>query len=169
MRNLREHFMKRLYAAIIVLGLAASLQVKTSQNADHNYIRQVISQSNPNVMINGTPLLIYVTMQLVRLDKAHAAEWHNLLTTLLNRKVNVDVLDTKEYTALMYAAYYGHCPAAALLLNHGAQAMFYNKNGESALTVAYEGQKYASSETQKKQYAQLIALLTNSTNRRARS
>lgn len=161
--------MKRLYAAIIVLGLAASLQVKTSsQNADHNYIRQVISQANPNIMINGTPLLIYVTMQLVRLDKANATEWQNLLTTLLKKpKVNVDVLDTKEYTALMYAAYYGHCSAAALLLTHGAQAAFYNKNGESALTTAYEGQKYAS-ETQKKQYAQLIALLTSSTTRKAR-
>jgi ankyrin repeat protein len=161
--------MKRLYTAIIVLFLAASLHVKTAPNTDQNYIRQLISQANPNIMINGTPLIIYVTMQLVRLDKANATEWHNMLTTLLQKqKLNVDVLDTKEYTALMYAAYYGHCTAAALLLNHGAQAAFYNKNGESALTTAYEGQKYAS-ETQKKQYAQLIALLTSSTNRKART
>ena len=144
--------------------LADAVQEKTPR---HEYILQLISHgANPNITVNGCPLIIYVTMKLVRKKTADDAKWYQLLETLLTHKAKVDDLDTNRYTALMYAAYYGHYDAVALLLAHHAHAGFCNAYGKSPITEAQDGRAFALNEKQKEQYTKIIALLTTYTKKR---
>lgn len=158
--------------SICLLGLALGLSAHASDSASlqsaiqertlrSEYILQLLSHgTNSNIKIDGAPLVVYVTMKLVRRKTADEHKWYAILSSLLNHTTNVDDLDTNSYTALMYAAYYGHYNAVTLLLAHNAQAGFYNAYGRSPITVAQDGRASALTDEQKNRYAQIIALLT---------
>ena len=123
-------------------------------------MRMLASGLNPNMTVNGCPLIIYVTMKLVRKKTADDAQWFTMLSAILNMRAHVDELDTNLHTALMYASYYGHDQAVKLLLNYHAQAGFMNDRGESPISKAHDGYKSALTENQEKRYKEIIALLT---------
>lgn len=169
--------MKRTYTLIALLSLtilaiaevgaaaqpmaanfAEEIQEKTPRH--DLMMRMLASGVNPNMTINGCPLIIYVTMKLVRKKTADEAQWYTMLSTILKMRAHVDELDTNLHTALMYASYYGHDQAVKLLLNHHAQAGFCNDRGESPISKAHDGYNSAFTETQKKRYKEIIALLT---------
>lgn len=169
--------MIRTYTLIFALGLAFGLHVQAASpdlasvvqetRLRNEYIIQLLSHgANPNIMINGCPLIIYVTMKIVRKKTPDEAKWYEILETLLKHRAIVDNLDTNSYTALMYAAYYGHYDAVALLLNYNAQAGFTNAYGESPVIAAHKGHDSAPTERQKQQYRNIIALLTRYVNKR---
>jgi len=170
--------MKRFFTITGILSLAllslanASTAMRAStldlerevqeQAPRHDYILQLLAHgSNPNITVNGCPLVIYVTMKLVRKKTTDHAKWFEVLRTLLKKKAHVDELDTNYHTALMYAAYYGHYDAAALLLSHHAKADFCNERGESPISQAHAGHKLALTETEKQRYVKIIALLSS--------
>jgi ankyrin repeat protein len=172
-----ELFMKHTYTLIALLGLAvvaiaevsAAAQTSTADFVQeiqekaprHDVMmRMLASGLNPNMTINGCPLIIYVTMKLVRKKTVDEAQWYAMLSTILKMRAHVDELDTNLHTALMYASYYGHDQAVKLLLNHQAQAGFCNDRGESPISKAHDGYNSAFTETQKKRYKEIIALLT---------
>lgn len=169
--------MKRTYTLIALLTLAMLAIADTSaavhpETVDlvrevqekaprHDLMmRMLASGLNPNITVNGCPLIIYVTMKLVRKKTADEAQWFNMLTTMLKMRASVDELDTNLHTALMYASYYGHDQAVKLLLNHHAQAGFCNDRGESPISKAHDGYNSALTENQKKRYKEIITLLT---------
>jgi ankyrin repeat protein len=140
-------------------SLASAIQERTLRS---EYILELLSHgANSNIKIDGAPLVVYVTMKLVRRKTADEQKWYAILTSLLNHITNVDDLDTNGYTALMYAAYYGHYDAVGLLLAHNAQAGFYNAYGKSPLTLAQDGRASALTQDQKNRYTQIITLLLN--------
>lgn len=160
-------FMTMLFLSSALLGLqvhasdqplASAIQDKA---VDNEYVLQLLSHgANPNITVNGCPLIIYVTMKLVRKKTADEEKWYEILKTLLAHRAHVDELDTNSYTALMYAAYYGHYEAVALLLAHHANSSFSNEYGKSPVSVAQDGRASALTDEQKKRYTKIIALLT---------
>lgn len=164
------------YIFSLMFGVALSLQIAATPDLTnavqektprHEYILQLLSHgANPNVTINGCPLIIYVTMKLVRKKTADSAKWYQLLETLIRHKVSIDELDTNYYTALMYAAYYGHYETVALLLTHNAQATYCNDYGNTPISLAQEGRASALTQEQKERYTKIIALLNRYAARR---
>jgi ankyrin repeat protein len=180
--------MKRTYTLILLLTLAMLAIADVSAAAQptsadfvqeiqekaprHDLMmRMLASGVNPNMTINGCPLIIYVTMKLVRKKTADEAQWFAMLSAILKMRAHVDELDTNLHTALMYASYYGHDQAVKLLLKHHAQAGFLNDRGESPISKAHDGFNSALTENQKKRYKEIIALLTThaATFKRARA
>lgn len=166
----------RTFFIILLLGLALPSLVATAgsdlanamqeEAPRHEYILQLLSHgANPNITVNGCPLIIYVTMKLVRKKTADETKWYELLKTLLNHRAHVDELDTNYYTALMYAAYYGHYEAVSLLLCHNAQADFCNAHNKTAVSVAQEGRASSLTDEQKERYTKIIALLSYYSNK----
>lgn len=158
----RTYFYSAGFILLMTLKLSGSNLVNAMQEETprHEYLLQLISHgANPNISIQGCPLIIYVTMKLVRRKTADEQKWHALLETLLKHKAHVDELDTNYYTALMYAAYYGHHDAVLLLLKYHAQADFCNIYGKTPLTIAQEGRGSALTQEQKERYNSIIALL----------
>lgn len=169
--------MKRTYTLIALLSLgvvgiaevSAAAQASTADFVQeiqekaprHDVMmRMLASGLNPNMTINGCPLIIYVTMKLVRKKTIDEAQWYAMLSTILKMRAHVDELDTNLHTALMYASYYGHTDAVKLLLSHHAKAGFCNDRGESPISKAHDGYNSSFTETQKKRYKEIIALLT---------
>lgn len=169
--------MKRTYTLIALLTLAMLAIADVSaaaQPATADFVQEIQERAprhdlmmrmlasgiNPNMTINGCPLIIYVTMKVVRKKTADEAQWYAMLSAILKMRAHVDELDTNLHTALMYASYYGHDQAVKLLLNHHAQAGFCNDRGESPISKAHDGYNSALTENQKKRYKEIIALLT---------
>jgi len=158
--------MKRSYSITVLLSLALPLLVHASAFAREieptpAEILQFLAlpNSNPNKIVGQSPLIIYATMKVVRNRTADEAQWYEVLKTLLRKRVSVDERDTNDYTALMYAAYYGHAESVLLLLSHNAQADFSNRYGNSPISVAYEGAKLAT-QKQKSEYDKIIKTLS---------
>lgn len=156
---------RTLLVFLSILGSQSALYASSSLTDEiqekkprHEYVLQLLAHgANPNATVNGCPLIIYITMKLVRKKTADAAKWYQFLQTLLTYKARVDEKDTNLYTALMYAAYYGHYDAVQLLLSYNAHA-HYNVHGKTPLSLAQEGRASAS-EGKQKEYTKIIQLL----------
>ncbi len=161
--------MKRYYTLILAAALALPLPViaavdlsaeiiKASSSPDY-FLQRLNQGKDPNEIVNGCPLVIYVTMKLARKKTADEQKWYQLLEAIIeNNKCKVDALDTSRYTALMYAAYYGHYDAVKLLLRK-AQADFCNDDDKTPISLAQDGRASALTQTQKDMYSKIIALL----------
>jgi len=107
--------------------------IGAARSGDATEIRKLIADgADPNERdrsVTGWPPIV------------HAVHKHQLaaVAALIESGADVNATSDGGTTALMMAASYGHADMVKLLLAHGANTRLKDRNGETALDLAYSG------------------------------